>query len=225
MKPGANPMRPISELRGLRFPDEFVVKMFFKEKLNARPGRVIEFGCGSGNNLGLFLSFNWDVTGLDISPGALANARHNLNGIGRLVQCDLAKDFPDLGEDVFDAVLLPSVNYYLPRASFIRLLEECRSRTKPGALFYIRSRRPDDWRWGRGKQEGPGAFRLDCDETNELGLLNVFYSPEELRDLIREYFGMLREPQVLHITADVPMGKVVVRDADVVIWGKAAGDG
>jgi SAM-dependent methyltransferase len=218
-------MRPISELRGLRFPDEFVVKMFFKEKLDARSGRVLELGCGSGNNLVLFKSFNWDVTGLDISRSALANALHNLNGSGRLVQCDLAMDFPDLGEDVFDAILLPSVNYYLPRSSFIRLLAECRSRIKPGALFYIRSRRPDDWRWGRGKEEGPGAFRLDCAETEEMGLLNVFYSPEELRVLIREHFGELREAQVLHITADVPMGNVVIRDADVVIWGKAAGDG
>jgi SAM-dependent methyltransferase len=218
-------MRPISELRGLRFPDEFVVKMFFKEKLNVRSGHVLELGCGSGNNLILFKSFNWDVTGLDISPNALANASHNLRGGGRLVQCDLANDFPDLGDSRFDAVLLPSVNYYLPRSSFVRLLAECRVRVKPGALFYIRSRRPDDWRWGRGKEEGPNSFRLDCAETAELGLLNVFYSADELQELIHEHFGKLGEPQVLHITADVPMGNVVIRDADVVIWGKAAADG
>ena len=47
----------ITELRGLRFPDDYIVKMFFKEGLHRAPGRVLELGCGSGNNLSLFSAF------------------------------------------------------------------------------------------------------------------------------------------------------------------------
>jgi SAM-dependent methyltransferase len=214
-------MRSISELRGLRFPDEFVVKMFFKEQLQRAPGRVAELGCGPGNNLMLFAEFGWDVTGLDYSDSVLADARHNLAGAGTLIQCDLVADFPAFDEGTFDAILMPSVNYYLPRASFVRLLEQCRNCIKPRGMFFIRSRLPEDWRWGRGKAEGPGAFRLECRETGEYGLLNVFYSADELSGLIREHFGELQQSRRLTAAFDNPQGGIVVRNADVIIWGRA----
>src|SRR6266516_1932712 len=144
-------MKSIAELRGLRFPDEFVVKMFFKEGLHRGPGRVLELGCGSGNNLILFSDFGWDVTGLDVSDSALADARPNLGGTGTFIRRDLAAACHLPGDAVFDAILLPSVNYYIPRASFVRLLAECRRWIRLGGMFYIRSRLPEDWRWGRGK--------------------------------------------------------------------------
>ena len=216
-------MRAISELRGLRFPDDYVIKMFFKEGLHRSAGQVLEPGCGSGNNLLLFSAFGWSVTGLDNSASSLADARHNLLDEGTLIECDLSTQVPQLGNDAFDVVLLPSINYYLPRAAFLRLLQECRSSIRPGGLFYIRSRLPQDWRWGRGRQEEPGAFRLDCTETGERGLLNVFYSADELQDLIRQYFGELQRSQRLFVTYDNPQGGVVVRNADVVIWGRVAG--
>lgn len=214
-------MRSVAELRGLRFPDEFVVKMFFKEQLQLSPGRVLEFGCGSGNNLMLFSAFGWDVTGVDLSGRCVEDARYNLEGAGAIIQCDLSADLPPLDERVFDAILMPSVNYYLPRDSFIRLLEESRRRLEPGGMFFIRSRLPEDWRWGRGKSEEPGAFRLDCRETGEYGLLNVFYSVDELSALIRTHLGELQQSQLLRATFDNPQGGVVVRNADVIIWGRA----
>jgi hypothetical protein len=56
-------MRSIAELRGLRFPDIYVVRMFFKERLQRELGRVLELGCGNGINLLLFAEFDWDVMG------------------------------------------------------------------------------------------------------------------------------------------------------------------
>jgi SAM-dependent methyltransferase len=216
-------MRPITELRGLRFPDEFVVKMFFKEQLHRASGSVLELGCGSGNNLGLFAAFGWDVAGVDISSSAVADARHNLAGAGSILECDLAGEIPAFSAQAFDAILLPNVNYYLPRAAFVRLLTDCRRWLKPAGLFFIRSRLPEDWRWGRGTEEGPGAFRLECRETGEYGLLNVFYSVPELSGLIRTHFGELERPQQLLSTFDNPQGGIVVRNADVIIWGRSSG--
>jgi len=216
-------MRSIAELRGLRFPDMHVVRMLFKEGLQNKRGRVLELGCGSGNNLLPFADFGWDVTGLDINEDALADARHNLAGVGSLIHCDLATEFPLPEDALFDAILLPNIIYYLPRRSFARILQECRRRMQPGGLLFLSARTRDDWRCGRGLEEEPGAYRLDCRETGEYGLLNVFYDADELSAIVREHFGDLRDSQRLFATFDNPQGKIVVRNADVVIWGRAAG--
>jgi SAM-dependent methyltransferase len=215
-------MRTLPELRGVRFPDDMLLRMFFKEQLQRMPGRVLELGCASGNNLMLFAAFGWDVTGVDVNSTSIADARYNLEGAGTIIQCDLAANLPSLESHAYDVILMPSVNYYLPRAAFVRTLDECRRLIKAGGLFYIRSRLPEDWRWGRGTPEGPGVFRLQCHETGEYGLLNVFYGAEELWELIVSRVGELRPAQRLCATFDNPQNGVVVRNADIIIWGRTA---
>jgi SAM-dependent methyltransferase len=213
-------MRTLAEVRGIRYPDDMLFRMFFKEQLQRTSGKVLEFGCASGNNLMLFAAFGWDVTGIDVSSGAVEDARYNLEGAANIIQCDLVEEVPSLGGQVYDVVLMPSMNYYLPRSAFIRLLTECRRLLKAGGLFYIRSRLPEDWRWGRGEPEGPGAFRLRCRETGEYGLLSVFYTADELWELIVRHLGELRPVQRLSATFDNPQNGVVVRNADIVFWGR-----
>jgi SAM-dependent methyltransferase len=215
-------MRPLRELRGVRFPDDMLVRMFFKEQLPRTPGQVLEFGCASANNLMLFAAFGWEITGVDLSGSSIEDARYNLEGNGTLIQCDLSQNLPTFAQSSYDVVMIPSVNYYLPRDAFIRILGECRRLLRPGGLFYIRSRLPEDWRWGRGTPEGPSAFRLDCRETGEFGLLNVFYTADELWGLIVQHLGELRPVQRLHATYDNPQGGVVVRNVDIVFWGRLA---
>src|SRR5450759_3219259 len=131
-------MQALSKLRGMRFPDVYVVRMFFKEGLQRNPGRVLELGCGSGNNLLLFHEFGWQVVGIDISAESLADARHNLAGGPKtvtLLQADLAQGMPALTGE-FDSIILPSVNYYVPRASFRNLLTDCGRLLKQGGLLY-----------------------------------------------------------------------------------------
>jgi SAM-dependent methyltransferase len=215
-------MRDLKDLRGVRFPDELLIKMFFKEQLHLNPGSVLEYGCASANNLMLFRSFGWRVTGVDLSSTSVANARHNLEDEGTIIQCDLSEGVPDLGAATFETVLVPNMNYYLPRAAFIRLLGECRRRIKPNGVFFLRSRLPDDWRWGRGEELGPNTFRLNCRETGEFGVLNVFYDVGELTELIDEHFGRLGSRQLLRVAFENPQGGIVIRNSDVVIWGRAA---
>lgn len=212
-------MQPLSELRGLRYPDDYVIRMFFKEQLFRQPGRVLELGCGSGNNLLLFQEFGWSVTGIDISTDALDDARHNLGEGARLIQADLSSSFPDVAGE-FDCVLLPSVNYYIPRQAFTQLLTALQSKIQPGAYFYIRSRLPDDWRFGKGVEVERNGFRLTCAETGERGLLNVFYSSEELCDLITTRIGELSARKCLRVRFDNPQGGAIINNSEVVIWGR-----
>jgi hypothetical protein len=48
----------IKKIEGLKFPDEYLIRFFFKNKLFNKKGDVIEFGCANGNNLSLFKKSN-----------------------------------------------------------------------------------------------------------------------------------------------------------------------
>lgn len=222
-------MRPLNTLRGLRFPDDYVVRAFFKEGLHRAPGRVLELGCGSGNNLLLYRAFGWGVVGIDVSRAAIKDARHNLEGGGgsgvELMEADLALGLPAAVRGEFEAILLPSFNYYVPRASFEGLLGACRALLKSGGLFFIRSRTRQDWRYGRGREVAPHAFILDCTETGEHGLLNVFYDPDELVALITSGLGTLERPQILRTRYENPQMGAIVTNDEVVIWGRLGSKG
>ena len=45
----------ITEIKGLKFPDESLVRFFFKSGFEAVKESVLELGCGSGNNLRLYI--------------------------------------------------------------------------------------------------------------------------------------------------------------------------
>jgi SAM-dependent methyltransferase len=215
-------MQTVRNLRGMRYPDEYVIRMFFKEGLQRAPGRVLELGCGSGNNLLLFREFDWRVVGIDISANSLADAAHNLaNGppTVTLLQANLAHGMPELTGE-FDAIILPSFNYYVPRFSFLRLLADCNRLLTPGGLFFLRSRTSRDWRYGRGREVERNGFVLECSETGEEGLLNVFYDADELGAVVEAALGQLRYRQVLKTRYDNIQSGVVITNDEVVIWGR-----
>ena len=41
----------IKDIEGLKFPDEYIIRMFYKEGLDKKTGKVIELGSGNGSNL------------------------------------------------------------------------------------------------------------------------------------------------------------------------------
>jgi|GEM_PF-767065 len=213
-------VRRLRDIRGMRYPDDYVIRMFFKEHLDSAPGRVLELGCGSGNNLRLFQEFGWTVTGVDVDEKALENAHHNLSSVGlQLIRSDLSGALPNITGE-FDCVLLPSVNYYIPRDAFIRLLAWLRPTLAPEAAFYLRSRLVDDWRFAKGAEVERNGYRLDCTETGEHGLLNVFYTVEELNDLLTASVGGLVDVQCLRVRYENPQSGVTIANSDVVIWGR-----
>jgi len=120
----------------------------------------------------------------------------------------------------FDAVILPSFNYYVPRASFLHLLAQCNVLIKPGGLFYLRFRTPGDWRFGRGKEVERNGFVLECTETGENGLLNVFYEEQEMMNLLATHIGDLQGRQVLKIHYENTQSGITVANDEIVIWGR-----
>jgi SAM-dependent methyltransferase len=213
-------MRDLRDLRGLKYPDEYVVRWFFKRGLHQRHGRMLELGCGVGNNLGLPLAYGWSVEGVDLSPAALADARHNLGDGPALIHADLSRGLPAEARGPYDAVMIPNLLCYLTLGQAETVLAQARARLNPGADIFLRTRLLDDHRAGRGAEIDVRTWRLDTPETGEAGLINRFYDEAELVGVLREGLG-LTDPVALKVRFDNPQAGVVVTNSDLVVWGRA----
>lgn len=213
-------MRALREIRGLKFPDDYVVRHAFKTGLTARTGRVLELGCGPGNNLALYQAYGWAVTGVDYDAGAIADARWNLGEGAGLVQADLSQGLPPV-EGPFAALLIPNLLCYLRRAEADALLRQARGVLSPGCEVFLRTRALDDYRYGRGEEVEPHAYRLDTPETGEAGLLNRFYDSAELERLLTEALGLV-EVTTLTVRFDNLQNGRIIGNSDLVIWGRVA---
>ena len=217
----------LPDLKGLRFPDEFVIKFFYKAGCHQCPGRVLELGCGNGNNLLLFHEYGWQVVGVDICADSLADAEHNFTladaapARHKFIQRDLCAGLGELATGPFDVILLPSVLYYIPRLAAINVLRELRSRAAPGSLLFSRNRSLRDYRYMRGEEIEPNGFCLTETATGEAGLLNVFYDEWEIVDMLRESLQLrMDRAEVLHVESHNPQQGARVVNSDIVIWGR-----
>ena len=215
-------MPALPDIRGLKFPDEFVARHFFKRGLHQRAGRVVELGGGTGNNLSLYAAYGWSLTDVDYSQAALDDARWNLGPDATLIQADLSQGLPDLGPAPIDVLLIPNLLCYLTAAQATVVLTAARARLAPGAEVFVRTRLVDDYRCGKGVEEEPNGWRLATPETGEEGLFNLFYTPRGLVELLEADLGLV-EVTALKVSFDnVQNGVLVAPNSDLVVWGAVA---
>lgn len=213
-------MRTITEIRGLKFPDEFVVRHFFKRGLANRTGRVLELGSGTGNNLSLYAQYGWDLTGIDYAAAALEDARWNLGDSSVLIQADLSQGLPPL-EGRFDALIIPNLLCYLTLAQARAMLVGLKPHLAHGCAVFVRTRLIDDYRYARGEQVEADGFRLDTPETGEAGLFNLFYTPAGLVSLLDETLGLTEREELAVRFDNIQAGRRVPGNSDLVVWGVA----
>ena len=215
-------MPALPDIRGLKFPDEFVARHFFKRGLHQRAGRVVELGGGTGNNLSLYAAYGWSLTDVDYSQAALDDARWNLGPDATLIQADLSQGLPDLGPAPIDVLLIPNLLCYLTAAQATVVLTAARARLAPGAEVFVRTRLVDDYRCGKGVEEEPNGWRLATPETGEEGLFNLFYTARGLVELLEADLGLV-EVTALKVSFDnVQNGVLVAPNSDLVVWGAVA---
>jgi|GEM_PF-2527698 len=67
-------------------------------------GRVLDVGCGAGRHARYLQSEGHDVTGIDLSPGAIAVARDR--GVEDVREVDVANVATEFAPDTFDSVIM-----------------------------------------------------------------------------------------------------------------------
>lgn len=123
-----------------RYPFSSIVTFLYRHAQRDRPRadvRILEIGCGAGNNLWFAAREGFSVTGLDGSAAAIefARSRFSDEGLGgSFVQGDFtALPFKD---NSFDIVLERGAISMAPRTAARKAVDEAARVLRPGGLMY-----------------------------------------------------------------------------------------
>jgi SAM-dependent methyltransferase len=100
--------------------------------LPASPGRILDCGCGAGDNARILSDRGWRVTGVTIDAQEQEVARKFCEAVHL---ADLENGFPGGIDGTFDAVLASHVLEHLARPE--RLLHEVRQRLNPEGVLAV----------------------------------------------------------------------------------------
>ncbi|HEB61691.1 MAG TPA: class I SAM-dependent methyltransferase [Bacteroidetes bacterium] len=216
----------IKDIRGLKYPDEYMIKFFFKENLHTRRGSVLEFGCANGNNIALFYQYDYDVTGVDLLQKSIDDAEYNLENVydskgSSSFVCDdmlsFAKSNKNLKVDIF---MIPNVISYIKKSDFIEFLKVSQENNlfKKDAKFFLRTRTKKDYRYGLGEEIEENTFLMKDDITGEKGALCTCYNEYELIELLKKYLN-LTNIVVSHLDNQNLQNGRILLNSDIAIWG------
>lgn len=202
-----------------------MIRFFYKAGLDKRTGHVVEAGAGNGNNLALFAEYGWKVTGIDLLEEATADAAANFahHSDAKFLTHDLDEGLPPGLDTPIDCLSLANVINYLPRENYERLLAQFADMLSPGAWIFLRTRTPQDYRFGRGEQVAPDAFILDTTETGENGLLNVFYEETQMAADFIDVLGVDPDSIVtLYVDHQNLQQGQVISNSDLIMWAECS---
>ncbi|EAK0442721.1 class I SAM-dependent methyltransferase [Campylobacter lari] len=219
----------IKDLKGLKFPDNAIIKFFFKQGLHKQNNqKVLEFACSNGNNLSLFANYDYECIGVDLNQENINNANYNFKEV---IQCKNYQFFhddilefplknPNINSDIF---MIPNVINYLLKEDFLKLLKISKENSmyKENALFFLRTRSIKDYRYGYGEKIAHNCFKITNDNTTgELGCINTLYQEYELVEILKEYLNLYDFKVLTYENTNV-MGndEILVNDSDIVIYG------
>ena len=112
------------------------------------PWRILDFGCGPGRDLKVFVAQGHQAVGLDGSAEFAAMARQD-SGCEVLQQDFLALDLPPSS---FDGVYANASLFHVPSAELPRVLRELHAALKPGGVLFASIPHGDNSEgWNRGR--------------------------------------------------------------------------
>lgn len=187
----------------LRYPADWIIRfhnMYMKKNLPT--GKVLDFGCGTGNNSIFFIENGYDVFGVDVNEVVLELIKKNLENrhLGSQWRERFSIISPDcmklpFEDNFFDFVLSNQVLYYLSSEEQIR--KTCRELSRclrPGGIVFFTMMGPRNYYMQYHlKQKHPGGiYEISIDEPGHRlygnqELIYLVRDEEHLRDIFSEF--------------------------------------
>ena len=147
--------------------------------------RVLEIGCGTGDNTISAVGRGWKVTAIDLSSKGLEIAEKRLSDRGleaTFLERDATLPLCDLG--LFDCVLLHHVLGAMLDGERRRCVEDVLEVLSADGVISFLDLSVQDMRFGKGKGVEEGSF------LKEDGILQHFFTEEEVGELFSDMGGM-----------------------------------
>lgn len=214
----------LRDIKGLKYPDEYFIKFFFKKGLHSgdQVKTFLELGSSNGCNLNLAYQFGNRVIGVDFDQISIEHAQYNFSSLKQENEfqffCDDMRQFVKNNTLSIDVLSLANSIYYIPKNDFVEVLRNIKGWLSSETPFFIRFRGLDDFRFGKGKLVDENSFIMENGVTGEDGAYCCFYSAEEMLAILTKELN-LRNYDVMNVCYDNIQNNVAVANHDIVIWG------
>ncbi len=172
----------------LRYPADWIIRfhnIFMRERLPT--GRVLDFGCGSGNNMKFLLDQGYDVRGTEITDAALPLCE--ANGVNSTAVTITSLDEITLPfDDGFDLILSNQVLYYLGQPGRIKqTCWELDRLLEPGGIVFFTMMGAKNYYvtdgYAKPRDDGLHELRIEGDHRLS-GLHQVFHIVPDEQSLV-----------------------------------------
>jgi SAM-dependent methyltransferase len=172
----------------LRYPSEMLVRFhnaYLREHIPA--GRVLDYGCGSGNDIRLFRDEGYETHGIEVAPGAIALVEQNIGEADRIQIVDphtTRLPFPD---DYFDVIVANEVLYYFAEESRIRSAckEFRRCLRHDGAVYFTMMGSPCHYVTRHGQFIEPDLCKVEIE--GDVEYIFIVRDEKHLSDLFSQF--------------------------------------
>ena len=191
----------------LEYPQNWVIQFwvsYLKEHIKC--GKLLDFGCGSGNNSIFFINKMYDVYGCDVAENfkecvkdLLKKYQINENIINKFTLLDKNYKRLPYDDNTFDVIVANQVLYYLPsREAIIQTCNELKRVLKPNGVIYISMMGQKNYYFTKHTKkiltdDGHQHEVKITDKTHRLyGLHEVVYFMRSEQEM-EELFGMFKK--------------------------------
>jgi len=146
--------------------------------------RVLELGCGTGNDAARLADAGFSVTAVDLSGEAIGRARGRFGSMARFVVADMTERLP-FPDGAFDAVMSNVAMHMFPDRVTRAVFAEVGRLVRPGGLFLFHVNALED-RPLRARRLPARELAPDY-VVEESGQTMHFFSESYLRELLGEW--------------------------------------
>lgn len=187
-----------------RYPFDSVVAFVTRSRHStAEPIRVVEVGCGAGNNVWFLAREGCLAAGIDASPTAIDTARDRLRSDGLVADLRVG-DFSRLpwSDASFDLAIDRAAITHTNRSSAAIAISELHRVLRPGGLLFFNPFASDHTSATSGRR-GEDGVRVGISEGTLQGVGQVsFYDVDALENLFRSGWRIVNREHVTVVSDD-----------------------